>query len=101
MARTWTLKEDSVNTSIIHWYSTRCMFLILGINHQKLGLSLLTFQNMLSTTTFSYQSSAKLIDYLEYAVYMTIENPNNLAQVCPLNLATKITLGQQEVASTL
>ena len=23
MARTWTLKEDSVNTSIIHWYSTR------------------------------------------------------------------------------
>ena len=22
MARTWALKEDSVNTSIIHWYST-------------------------------------------------------------------------------
>ena len=22
MARTWTLKEDSVDTSIIHWYST-------------------------------------------------------------------------------
>ena len=25
MARTWAIKEDSVNTSIIHWYSTwRC-----------------------------------------------------------------------------
>ena len=23
MARTWALKEDSVNTTIIHWYSTR------------------------------------------------------------------------------
>ena len=22
MARTWALKEDSVNTTIIHWYST-------------------------------------------------------------------------------
>ena len=22
MARTWAIKEDSVNTSIIHWYST-------------------------------------------------------------------------------
>ena len=23
MARTWALKEDSVNTTIIHWYSTQ------------------------------------------------------------------------------
>ena len=26
MARTWALKEDSVNTSIIHWYSTWGMY---------------------------------------------------------------------------
>ena len=25
MARTWAIKEDSVNTSIIHWYSTGCI----------------------------------------------------------------------------
>ena len=26
MARTWAIKEDSVNTSIIHWYSTGLYF---------------------------------------------------------------------------
>ena len=25
MARTWAIQEDSVNTSIIHWYSTERM----------------------------------------------------------------------------
>ena len=33
MARTWAIKEDSVNTSIIHWYST------LGRNGRIHGLS--------------------------------------------------------------
>ena len=31
MARTWAIKEDSVNTTIIHWYSTQGAYpLFLG-----------------------------------------------------------------------
>ena len=32
MARTWAIKEDSVNTSIIHWYSRRWISYIQSLN---------------------------------------------------------------------
>ena len=45
-------------------------------------------QNLLTISSMSF-------------TYMPFENPNNLAQVCPLDLANEITLAQQEVASIL
>ena len=39
MARTWALKEDSVNTSIIHWYPTQFRY---GLRNDVKDL-LLTF----------------------------------------------------------